>query len=327
MKKTVSLLIVTTLLFPSILLAQVEGTMVTQEAPNDTARPTPIPTEGRPMMVREGQGAIKQKIMMRNGIATSSRPLGVGTGTMREMMRGGLPNDGTRMKATGTRPLALQAKQNFCTEIDKVLTSIDTKAIKIEDKREVALNTRDAKRTSVRTEVDVRRDENESKRKAQLDELTRRATTEAQKQAIATFAAAMTSALLTKDVAIDAILLAHRTEVDTITTARKADISKAITALKTEIDAAKTKAKADCANQVAGDTVRSTLRTSIEKAQETFRTTVKSIEKVKDVSKESRDAKKEAVRMAEEAFKVTIKKAKDDLKLALTVTATASSTQ
>jgi hypothetical protein len=231
-----------------------------------------------------------------------------------------------RMNASTTRPkMASSTRENsFCAQIDKILVQVDIKGLTGAEKRTENVINREEKREESRTKIDLHREENDIKRKTQLEELTRRATTTEQKAAVLAFTTIVEKALSDKKIALDALLLAHRNEVDKITASRKIIIEKAITLLRADIEAVKTKAKLDCTSGVAGDSVRTTLKDSIQKSQQTFRITMQSLEK--DTLSLKRESKKEELRAIEMAFKKSVEQAKNNLKTALTVKASASAT-
>ena len=229
-------------------------------------------------------------------------------------------SDAARAKATST-------KQNmFCTQIDKVLNGLETRGIKMEDKRMEKREKAGEKRDETREKVDARRAENELKMKEQFARLSSRATTDLQKQAVATFITVMNQAIATRDAAIDAILKAHRDAVDAVVTSRKTTIDAAILTLQAEIESAKAKARADCGTGVSPEEVRTTLRTSAKAAQEKFKTTVQSIEKAKDISSAEKETRKREVDKVHADFKATMEKARAELKAVLKAPGTATTT-
>ncbi len=250
-----------------------------------------------------------------------------------------LREDGrTPMRASTTREqlreprIASSTKQlGFCTQIEKALITINNKGMMGAEKRTEAMNNQADKREDRRTDVDMRRTENQAKRKSQIEELTKRATTEEQKLAVAKFSTALTEALSVKNKAIDTLLATHRAEVDKAVASRKAEVDKALATLTSSIEAAKTQAKNDCANNVDGNVIRTNLKNSIQKAQESFKSSVTSIEKVKDVSEASRNLKKAELKKIEETFRKSVESARNDLKTAFrtpkTTVATSSTTQ
>ena len=250
-----------------------------------------------------------------------------------------LREDGrTPMRASTTREqlreprIASSTKQlGFCTQIEKALITINNKGMMGAEKRTEAMNNQADKREDRRTDVDMRRTENQAKRKSQIEELTKRATTEEQKLAVAKFSTALTEALSVKNKAIDTLLATHRAEVDKAVASRKAEVDKALATLTSSIEAAKTQAKNDCANNVDGNVIRTNLKNSIQKAQENFKSSVTSIEKVKDISEASRNLKKAELKKIEETFRKSVESARNDLKTAFrtprTTVATSSTTQ
>ena len=217
--------------------------------------------------------------------------------------------------ATKTR-LASSTKKDFgfCSQIDKIVIQVDGKSTAAEEKRVENLTSREEKRKNIRSEVDIHREENDSKRKAQLEELSRRATTEEQKEAVLAFTTALEKALITKKTATDALIEAHREEIDKKSAARKITIEQAVVTLKADIETAKKKAVSDCATGVQGDDVRVNLKNAIQKAQATFKTTVQPLQKNNDTSKQ--DMKKQELRTIEETFRKSVEVAKNNLKAA-----------
>lgn len=230
-----------------------------------------------------------------------------------------------KVNASTTRPrLASSTKEiGFCSQIDKIIVQIGNGGQTSGEKRVENIEKREEKRAEVRTEVDVRREENDTARKAQLEELTRRATTEEQKVAVLAFTEAVNKALATKKTAVDTLLAEHRKEVDQTASARKSAVEKALSTLTASIEAAKVKAKADCATGIAGDQVRTSLKESILKAQQTFRATMQSLQK-ETLSSSKNDKKKEELREIEATFKKSVEQAKNNLKAAFKVKVPAS---
>ncbi len=231
----------------------------------------------------------------------------------------------TKMNATSTRQGA------FCQDLEKTFLYIDTKVTHSEDKKTMTASTTVEKHEVLNTEIAEKHHENETNKNAQIAELKRRATTDAQKQAVATFITTMDEALKTRDAAIDQVLIRHRSEVDKATTARRMETAQALAIRKADIEVAKNKAKTDCTGPsdatLSPEAIRIALRTSIEKAQGTFVATIKNIDKVKDVTEDSRNAKKAELKKIEETYVASMKKAKEDLKLAFKTTGNASTTK
>lgn len=332
MKKILSTALITSLVAPLLVLAQTDGqaqimptsmavpTMQTMEMPADA----PTNTEaGRD--TASGQATGRKMGAPRDaasGLATGKRMMAAGTSSPEALMKA--KEKANRMM--DNRASSTPGSKGFCSELDRALTYLDTKAVKIDTKKQTRESTVDQKRVEMRSGVDQNRAENKAKRENQFTELRSRATTETQKAAVEAFIKSMEQALSVKNAAMDAVIAKHRAEVDKITTSRRADTEKAMATLKTSVEAAKTKAKTDCAGGVANDTARNTLKTSVEGAMQTFRTTVQGIEKVKDVAQSERDARKAEVDTIEATFKKSIEQARKDLKNAFSQSSATSTT-
>lgn len=254
-----------------------------------------------------GQPTRKEKMEVRSELrlSTSTRPQNKETIRSTQLVNAST----TRIRvASSTREVG------FCSQIDKILVQVDTKTTLPGEKRVENITNREEKRVVTRSEVDATREENDSKRKIQLEELTRRATTEEQKAAVTAFITAVEKALATKKASTDTLLETHRAEIDKNVATRKSAIEKATATLKTDIETAKAKAKSDCANGVNGDTVRTTLKDSIQKAQAAFRTTLQPLQNTADTTKQ--EAKKKELKVIEDTFKKSVEQAKNNLKSA-----------
>ena len=223
-------------------------------------------------------------------------------------------NDKKELRASGTSsPNGI----GFCSQIDKIIISIDSKEVSLKNKKDVQENKVMEKKAELRSLVDAKRLENETKRKEGLAELAKRATTTQQQTAIATFTEALTKALGEKNTSIDELLSSHRKEIDLMISLRKELADAAFLTLTKDIEQAKSQAKDDCARGVDGKTVRMTLKDSIKKARDDFSRTVQSSPKLREVSSESIKKKKEDVKKIEGNFKQKTETIKNTLKAAL----------
>jgi hypothetical protein len=208
----------------------------------------------------------------------------------------------------------------FCTNIDKILSPIDqriadregklqAKRQEISDNLAKRINERDAKKLENRNVRDDNRD-------AQYAKLEAKATTDAQKQAVASFKTTVESAVSARKATVDSAIQALRQSVDQSITARKSAVDAAINAFKNSRTAAMEKAKADCVAGVDAKTVRETYRTSMKAAQDKFKSDFQAIEKLKGSFETVRAERKQAVEKAIADFKVVMEKARADLKTA-----------
>lgn len=294
MKKILATITIASLLTPALSFAQ--ETITTTSAPIESTRPIERLKESRD---EARNMMIEKKEQMTNNLYERAS------------------SSAKKMEASATRRASSTSPLGFCQSIDRVLGTIETKGIKLEDKRTENIATRDIKRTEARSSVEVKRDENQLKRESQLSELSKRATTDTEKQAVAAFSAAAEQALTVKKEAMDKVIASHQAEVDSIVEGRRSQMEKALTTFRSSIEAAKAKAKNDCARGVSSDTARLELKTAMEKAQAEFRTTVKGIEKNRDLSQTSVDSKKTELKKIQEVFISSLAKAKADLKSSL----------
>lgn len=257
----------------------------------------------------------------------TERPLGR---AQAEILRNEPRNQMIRGSTTQTLPRELlhtsSTKQlGFCSQIEKAFITIDSKGTAGTEKRDEATKQQVNKKVETEKQIDILRTENEAKRKAQIAELMKRASTTEQKLVIEKFTTALEEALNKKNDAIDELLIAHRNEIDTSMGSRKVEVDKALTVLTASIEAAKAQAKADCANNVDGNTVRNNLKTAIEKAQRNFKDTLSSLEKSKNAIEISRQTKKAEIKKIDDTFKKSIDTARVDLKQTLTTKRTTTS--
>ncbi len=173
------------------------------------------------------------------------------------------------------------------------------------------------KRADHDAKLSAKRDEAAEHREAQFAGMEDKATTTAQKAAVAAFKTAVNSAITTRKAAVDAAISTFRSGVDGAITTRKAAIQTTRTTFKAAIEKAIEQAKADCAAGKDGKVVHETMRASIAAAQAKFVAYIKAIEKPK-VDRESLiTARKAAIDKAMADFKAAMDKARADLKKAL----------
>ncbi len=293
MKKIFSTLLITSLLVPTFASA-VEGEARAQVDVNVKPRP----------------------IMYLNDATSTRRPVEEKKEVRQELRVGATS---TRLRTASTTK-----ELGFCAQMDKLLVNIGNGTVTSGENKIENGEKRDDKREEKRSTVDERRDDNAAKRKEQLEELTKRATTDAQKTAIIAFTATIDNAISVRKIAIDKVLLAHRTDVDAQIAQRKVLAEKALSTLKSDIEKAKTKATTDCANSVSGDTVRINLKDSIQKAQLTYRITMRSLQNEVPTSKI--EARKAELKKIEVDFKKSVEQAKKDLKASFKVQASVTAT-
>lgn len=212
------------------------------------------------------------------------------------------------------------AKTAFCSRIDQIIAPIEQRMAdreaKLEAKRQeidVNLAKRKADRMARLSDYRNTRDDN---REAQYAKLEAKATTDAQKQAVASFKATVEAAVVTRKAAVDSAISALGQSVDQSIDARRAAVTTVTNEFKNAKSAAIEKAKADCAAGVAPQTIRETFRASMKVAQDKFKSDYQAIEKLKGSFESVRAIRKQAVEKAIADFKTTMEKARADLKAA-----------
>lgn len=208
----------------------------------------------------------------------------------------------------------------FCSKIDQVVAPIDQRfaerEAKLQAKRQETadnltkkISDRDAHLAEVRATADANR-------KAEYAKLEARATTDAQKQAVAAFEATTDAAIAARKAAVDSAISMLRQNVAQAIATRKAAVDTATNTFKTAKTAAIQKAKTDCAAGVDAKTVRDTFKASMKTAQNKLKSDYQAIDKVKGSFETIRTEKKQALDKAFADFKTTMEKARTDLKLA-----------
>jgi hypothetical protein len=150
----------------------------------------------------------------------------------------------------------------------------------------------------------------------QFSKLERRASTTAEKEAVAAFKATMTAAVAVRQAAVDKAIADYRAGLKDKMAARQAALNAAITAYKNAADAAFAKAKLDCASSTNFKIVNNALKASLKAAQDKFKADRQAVEKLGPDVKALTAAKKTAIDKAISNFKTAADNAKAALKAA-----------
>jgi hypothetical protein len=212
------------------------------------------------------------------------------------------------------------SRASFCSRIDQIIAPIEQRIADREGKLEARwqevdanLTKREADRMARLSDYRNTRDDN---REAQYAKLEAKATTDAQKQAVANFKATVEAAVVTRKAAVDSAIASLQQSVDQSIEARRAKITTATHEFKSAKSAAIAKAKVDCSAGVDPKTIRETFRASMKAAQDKFKSDYQVIEKLKGSFESVRVTKQQAVKTAIADFKTVVEKAKADLKAA-----------
>lgn len=181
------------------------------------------------------------------------------------------------------------------------------------DKRTEKVGAMEGKQADRTAERAGKRGEEDAQRAQWYATLLAKATTDAQKSAVAEFQATMEAAVKTRRAAIDASVEAFRSSVDASLSSRTSGMDAAATALKSASDAAIATAKASCDNGTEPAAVREQFTADMKAARGTFQSARQSLEKVRTDASTLAETKNAAIKSAMETFKSAADAAREAL--------------
>jgi hypothetical protein len=221
-------------------------------------------------------------------------------------------------------------KANVCSgfeaQIGNLVGNVSNRVGKIESDRsekEVRRANQWKEFETNRNELRVREDANLSARFSKLDEVGK---TDAEKQAISAFQAAIENALKAKRAAMDAAIKAFQDGTETLLSSRKTAVSNSFSGMQAAFQAAADKAEADCTAGVTRQTVRTDFMAALKNARKNFDSAQKSVNDFSVSMKSLVDAKQAAFKKAQDDFKAAVTQARDALKAVLGENTNATST-
>lgn len=219
----------------------------------------------------------------------------------------------SEMGATGKNGVCLQAG-NLSSKIDQRLTERETE---IQEKRMERTQNFEAKRERRDRELEQLREKWNENREQFYAKLTEKADTDAKKQALVKFKAAVEAAVKARRAAIDQANGDYRAATDKLVASRKTAIDAVKLTYRNAIRAAFKKANDDCAKSDADSAkIREQLKTELKANQDKYQADVQAAEKVGKSVQELITARRDSVAKALADFKVALEKAKIDLKAA-----------
>lgn len=169
-----------------------------------------------------------------------------------------------------------------------------------------------------RAKADAKRNANRLKadevRSGYLKQLEERATTTAQKEALAEFKKIVEQLATTKRQELDKSVVDYRSAIDNNLTDRQTAVVKAQAELKTAVDTAIAKAKADCLAGVDQAVVRKETMKNIQEAQAKFRDSVKGLDKVRNTIGKQAETQRTAIDKIQDSFRSAYQEAWQKLK-------------
>ena len=210
--------------------------------------------------------------------------------------------------------------RGFCARIDEIASRIDrqvtNRTTKLQTRQQEGIN-KLTERRNARNEREIEnRVKREGNRSEHYTKLEARATTDAQREAVTAFRAAVETAITARKTAVNAATQSFRQSMDQLIAVRQTAINTAINAFQSSQTAAINQARADCAAGIDARTAHKTFRANIRVAQEQFNNERQAIEARKDLIEPIRASKRQAIEDVTINFKVAMEKARTDLQTA-----------
>ena len=226
----------------------------------------------------------------------------------------------TLAAAPARRTTPTPTTTTFCANFDTQTTKLQTKAaekeIELGKTREERSGKLAKSRESRDNKLEEAREKGSTARTEQYAKLLGKATTDAQKQAVATYQATITAAIATRQAAVNAAIASFQSGVDGLLAKRKTDTDSALKKFKDAVYAAEAKAKADCAAGVDEKTIRQTLRTAVAAVRTQLQADRKVLTPMSTEIATLTKTRRAAVDKAFADFKATAETAKTTLKAA-----------
>ncbi|MEJ0021898.1 MAG: hypothetical protein WDN47_05000 [Candidatus Doudnabacteria bacterium] len=207
---------------------------------------------------------------------------------------------------------------NFCSRINSTSSTLNNLVAKLQNNRgkfrSQMLQSLSNRITSRASSVAKIRASAKGNFAADIAKLNAKATTDAQKAAVASFQVSVQAAQTTRQQAIQAAISAYMTAVQQEITNRENTVQTAATTFQSAVTAALAKAKSDCASKVDSPTARATFAASISSANTTFKASVTGLATGQLIAlAQTRD---NAIQAANQAFRASLQQAVVTLKAA-----------
>lgn len=210
--------------------------------------------------------------------------------------------------------------KDFCDRLGSISTNIEKRISNREEQFRRHKDNRLEKflqhASSTAERLDNTRDQWDENRKEHYDKLLERANTDAQKQAVEKFRAAMDAATAKRRAAIDAAIKTFQTDVKNMLGSRKGGLEKAAADFRTAEQGAFKEAKDACAAGKQIKDIRQTFNKKLQKAQRSFEGDRKDANRLGVGLDGLARKRQEAFREAREAYESAARKARIDLKAA-----------
>jgi hypothetical protein len=235
------------------------------------------------------------------------------------------PERANTTTTTGEKVATKTPTQNFCTQLSTLSAKLTTK----QGDTETKLRQRKATTTQEQTDRKNKRAQQLAEMRAKADaerasmyeQLLVKATTSAQKQAVADFKVAIEAAVTARRTAVDAAIKAYWDGVASIMNARKEAVTNAGADLKTTVKKALDTAKSECDAGTAPATVRQNFANTLKAAKTELTNDRKAIDKAGTQIKALAETRNAAIKKAIDDFKKMAEKARATFKAAFEIKA------
>lgn len=210
--------------------------------------------------------------------------------------------------------------QNFCTRLDSLASkyeqNINTKLSGLQDRLTTRTQKMAGNRDAFNQKLDQQRAQWKQNRSALYAKLNAKATTDAQKQAVATFKIAIDAAVQAREAAVDAARSTYRNAVDQLVNQHRTDGLQTLSAFQTSVKNAIDTAKTECASGANPATVRTELQNTLASSRSARQDGVKKIDKIGPQLEVLVRARNAAVQQAMETYRNAVKQATETLRAA-----------
>lgn len=211
--------------------------------------------------------------------------------------------------------------KNFCDKVSNIEINLNEK----ESKTLTRIDTRKAEQglsmknrwSTIDSNRSDRRAKSEAKKAEKITKLDGKATTDAQKAAIAIFKTNINTAMETRKNAVDTAVKIYRDTVSKALSDSKNEMESFIKTYKDTMTTALTKAKTDCANGIDTKLVASSFNQTKKDAQAVLKKSKEDKTGMSEVVKTAAETRKQAIDKAQADFKNSIESAKAILKTAM----------
>ena len=202
----------------------------------------------------------------------------------------------------------------FTQQAERITDNLAEHRSKFEERKENRVNRLETHRDGREAKLDENRSGADERRNAMYARLEARATTDAEKAAVATFKKTVEDAVDVRRDAVDAAIADFRKGVDAAIAGRKDDMDSAVSKFKSAVEAALAKAKSDCEGGADPETVRTNFKNSLQAARKILIADRQAADKVGEQVKKLAETRRIAVKAALDAFKATVEVARAELK-------------